>query len=90
MRISTSTEFLNNVPGPPSEEERALPVGRFESLTENVSNISRIAPTHDWVSLSILIWMMANVGWSVQLAGWGDLPSIIPTLLLGTIAAFII
>lgn len=34
--------------------------------------------------------MMASVGWSVQLAGWGDLPPIIPTLALGTLTAFFV
>jgi len=85
--LSTTTEFLNNVPGPPSIEEAADTRDRFEILTGTISNF---APIHDWISLSLLILMMANVGWSVQLAGWGDLPSVIPTLLLGTMAAFVV
>ncbi len=85
--MSTTTDFLNNVPGPPSAEERAYSAGLFESITDR---LSQFAPAYDWVSLAILIWMMTNVGWSVQLAGWGDLPSVIPTLLFGTFAAFVV
>jgi hypothetical protein len=33
--------------------------------------------------------MLLAVGWAVQLAEWGDLPSILPTLLLGWAAGFI-
>lgn len=85
--MSTATDFLKRVPGPPSSEEVARSGGRFESATDL---LTRFAPMYDWVSLVILVWMMSNVGWSVQLAGWGDLPSIIPSLLLGTLAAFVV
>ncbi len=33
---------------------------------------------------------MTIVGWSVELAGWGDLPSVIPTLVLGTTVSFVL
>lgn len=85
--MSTATDFLRNIPGPPTAEEVANARGRFDSLGGFFTGFT---PIHDWVSFGILIWMMANVGWSVQLAGWGDLPSIIPTLVLGTAAAFIV
>jgi transglutaminase-like putative cysteine protease len=84
--MSTATEFLHNIPGPPSVDEMTDSTSRFDGLSEA---LTRFAPVHDWVSISLLIWMMASVGWSVQLAGWGDLPSIIPTLLIGSIAAFV-
>ncbi|MBN4064503.1 transglutaminase domain-containing protein [Dehalococcoides mccartyi] len=85
--MSTATDFLRNIPGPPSVDEAARTSGRFESLVEMTT---RFAPIQDWVSFALLAWMMAAVGWSVQLAGWGDLPSVIPTLLFGTIAAFVV
>ncbi|MDP7090242.1 MAG: transglutaminase-like domain-containing protein [Dehalococcoidia bacterium] len=85
--MSTATDFLNNVPGPPTPEEISQSSGRFDSLVENVTHF---APAHDWISFIIMLWMMANVGWSVMLAGWGDLPSVVPTLLFGTIAAFMV
>lgn len=85
--MSTSTDFFKVVSTPPTVEELAVDSGRFESL---IQLVTRFSPVQDWVSLGILIYMMANVGWSVQLAGWGDLPSVIPTLLLGTITAFVV
>ena len=84
--MSTATDFLNNVPGPPSVGESSYRPSRLELLGDA---IARFAPIHDWVSFTILQWMMINVGWSVMLAGWGDLPSVIPTLMLGTVAAFV-
>ena len=83
--MSTATDFLKGIPGPPTAEETAADSSRFDPL---IQMVSRFASVQDWVSLGILIYMMANVGWSVQLAGWGDLPSVIPTLLFGTVAAF--
>jgi transglutaminase-like putative cysteine protease len=85
--MSTATEFLKNVPGPLTVDEIVESPGWFRSLGERML---RFAPVYDWVSLLILSWMMVNVGWSVQLAGWGDLPSIIPTLLFGSLAAFVV
>ena len=46
-------------------------------------------PIEDWITFGLLGVMLAAVGWSVQLAHWGDLPSILPTLLLGWLAAFL-
>jgi len=86
MKISTATDFLDTVPGPQLIVESSEQ-GRLESF---VYGITRFAPVHDWVTFTIFIWMMVNVGWSVQLAGWGDLPSVIPTLLMGTVAAFVV
>ena len=43
----------------------------------------------EWIALALLIWMLAMVGWSVQLARWGDLPNIIPTAIIGATAAFV-
>ncbi len=51
-------------------------------------SLRNIAPASDWIALLLIFWMLAAVGWSVGLARWGDLPSIIPTSLLGAAAAF--
>ena len=40
------------------------------------------------IAFVLLIWMLAMVGWSVQLARWGDLPNIIPTAIIGATVAF--
>lgn len=85
--MSTLTEIFDNVPDPSTAEESSQTKGRFEGLSDALTGL---APVHDWVSFFLLVWMMTFVGWSVQLAGWGDLPSIIPTLLIGTVAAFVI
>ncbi len=45
-------------------------------------------PANDWIALGLLGWMLAMVGWSVELAKWGDLPSIVPTTLFATAIAF--
>lgn len=84
--MSTATDVLGTSAGVGQVSAAGKSVRNFES-TGNA--LVRFAPVHDWVSLILLTWMMANVGWSVQLAGWGDLPSIIPTLLLGMLAAFV-
>ena len=42
------------------------------------------------IALALLLWMLAMVGWSVQLARWGDLPSIIPTAIIGATVAFVL
>ena len=85
--MSTATDVLGSKAGAAPIRATGESIRNFES-TGNA--LARFAPVHDWVSLIILSWMMANVGWSVQLAGWGDLPSIIPTLLMGMLAAFIV
>ena len=46
-------------------------------------------PVSDWIALGLLAWMLAMVGWSVQLAKWGDLPNIVPTALFATAIAFL-
>ena len=74
--MSTDTDLLSHVPGTQSPSESSYRPSRLEMLGDA---IARFAPIHDWVSFTILQWMMVNVGWSVMLAGWGDLPSVIPT-----------
>ena len=83
--MNTATEFLN--------QSAQLPPETAEQANEKNSPnraILKFAPIYEWISLGILISMMIIVGWSVELAGWGDLPSVIPTLVIGTIAAFVI
>lgn len=45
-------------------------------------------PISDWIALGLLAWMLAMVGWSVQLANWGELPNIVPTALIAAAVAF--
>ncbi len=49
----------------------------------------RRVPIEDWITFVLLGVMLLAVGWAVQLAGWGDLPAIIPTLLMGWVAGFL-
>ena len=58
------------------------------SLNRMGSPLRRVSVA-DWITLGLLAVMLVSVGWSVQLANWGDLPSILPTLSLGMLAAFI-
>ena len=85
--MSTTTDFLKSIPGPPPVAEIEDTQSRIGAVGER---LTRFAPVYDWVSFLILTWMLVAVGWSVQLAGWGDLPSIIPTLILGSTAAFVV
>ena len=84
--MSTATDFFEHTPDASSVSSSVYSKNRFEII---FAAIARFAPIYDWVSFTILQWMMLNVGWSVMLAGWGDLPSVIPALVLGTVAAFI-
>ena len=83
--MSTATESLNQSSQLPPETVK-------QASEKNSSNwaILKFAPIYEWISLGILTSMMIIVGWSVELAGWGDLPSVIPTLVIGTITAFVI
>ena len=45
-------------------------------------------PISDWIALALLAWMLAMVGWSVQLANWGELPNIVPTAIIAAAIAF--
>ena len=45
-------------------------------------------PANDWIALGLLAWMLAMVCWSVELAIWGELPSIVPTSLVAAVLAF--
>ncbi len=53
------------------------------------TRLLKSVPFSDLIALGLLFWMMTMVGWSVQLARWGDLPSIVPTLLIGSTIAFV-
>ncbi len=73
-------------PGPRSlddlSQSRKWPSIPFGRLLSQV-------PVEDWITFGLLGVMLVAVGWSVQLAKWGDLPSILPTLLMGWVAGFI-
>ncbi len=56
----------------------------------DVGALLRRIELRDWVTLGILVWMLGSVAWSVQLSRWGDLPSIIPTVMLGLITGFVL
>lgn len=64
------------------DQQRNWPTIPFEGLIKRV-------PVEDWITFGLLGFMLVSVGWSVQLAKWGDLPIIIPTLIMGWIAGFI-
>lgn len=49
----------------------------------------RRVPIEDWITFLLLGVMLLAVGWAVQLSGWGDLPSIMPTLLLAWTTGFL-
>lgn len=54
----------------------------------NVGRVTRLASVEDWVTFGLLLCMLWALGWSVWLADWGDLPSLLPTLTLGSVLAF--
>jgi len=42
----------------------------------------------DWITAVLLGAMLMAVSWAVHLSGWGDLPSLIPTALMGGVIAY--
>jgi len=46
-------------------------------------------PVEDWVTLGLLICMFATVAWSLQLADWGNSPSLLPTLTAASVAGLV-
>ena len=46
-------------------------------------------PLEDWVTLGLLACMFATVAWSLQLADWGDSPSLLPTLIAASVAGLV-
>ncbi len=64
------------------DRQRNWPTFPFEGWFRRV-------PVEDWITFILLGVMLVSVGWAVQLAEWGDLPPIIPTLLMGWVAGFI-
>jgi hypothetical protein len=63
--------------------------GREQVCSARIPWILEVVPVTDWITFALLGVMLVAVGWAVQLAEWGDLPSILPTLILGWIAAFL-
>lgn len=60
-----------------------------QSLTTYSRQIWKGASGSEWIAFALLAWMLAMVGWSVQLARWGDLPNIVPSALMGASSAFL-
>ena len=84
--MSTISGLLRRAPavGRPGEqaagEDRASGRGPFAWLLQ--------VALEDWVTAVLLTAMLVSVAWSVQLARWGDLPSLIPTVLIAGVAGF--
>ena len=82
--MSTATGTMGQqTPGPFSR------TAREDARETRVPWILQVVPLTDWITFALLGVMLVSVGWAVQLAKWGDLPSILPTLILGWIAAFL-
>ncbi len=84
--MTTITADIGNVFGRTTRSARRRRLlGRRLLRRTLLSDIS----ASDWIALGLLAWMLAMVGWSVQLAQWGELPSIVPTALIATALAFL-
>ncbi len=84
--MTTTTADIANIFGRSTRSSRSRRVWRQRMIRRAL--VAEI-PSSDWLSLGLLIWMLAMVGWSVQLANWGDLPSIVPTSMIGATLAFL-
>lgn len=83
--MTTATAQLGNVFGRSSRSARSRRViGRRLMRRLLIVDI----PINDWIALGLLTWMLAMVGWSIQLANWGDLPNIVPTAIMAAAIAF--
>lgn len=83
--MTTATAELGNIFGRSTRSARSRRVMRRRLMRR--AFLADI-PISDWIALSLLAWMLAMVGWSVQLAKWGDLPNIVPTALMAAVIAF--
>ena len=83
--MTTTAAEIGGIFGRSSRSVRARRVWRRRLVRRAL--VAEI-PANDWIALGLLGWMLAMVGWSVELARWGDLPSIIPTTLFATAIAF--
>lgn len=83
--MTTATAELGNIFGRSTRSARSRRVMRRRLMRR--AFLADI-PISDWIALALLVWMLAMVGWSVQLAKWGDLPNIVPTALMAAVIAF--
>ncbi len=82
--MSTSVETLGRA-GPLPD----LNMARWLRWLKLPMRLLKSVPLSDLIALGLLFWMLWMVGWSVQLARWGDLPSIAPTMLIGSATALV-
>lgn len=85
--MTTTTAELGNIFGRSTRSARSRRVIRRRLMRR--AFLADI-PISDWIALGLLAWMLAMVGWSVQLAEWGDLPNIVPTALIAAVIAFFV
>ncbi len=83
--MTTTTAELGNIFGRSTRSARSRRVMRRRLMRRAFLADITIS---DWIALALLAWMLAMVGWSVQLANWGDLPNIVPTALIAAVIAF--
>lgn len=85
--MSTASGALNPNLGPARGSDKSE--SRMRAPADMLVGTLQKVPVTDWITLGLLGVMLLSVGWSVQLADWGDLPPLIPTLMLGWAAAFL-
>ncbi|MXX93284.1 MAG: transglutaminase domain-containing protein [Chloroflexi bacterium] len=83
--MTTTTAELGNIFGRSARSARSRRVMRRRIMRRAFLADITIS---DWIALALLAWMLAMVGWSVQLANWGDLPNIVPTAIIAAVIAF--
>jgi len=65
----------------------AYSAGRIAGV---VPRAVRGLPLEDWVTFGLLVSMFATVAWSLQLADWGNSPTLLPTLVAASAAGLIL
>ncbi|MXZ02316.1 MAG: hypothetical protein F4Y88_01180 [Chloroflexi bacterium] len=83
--MTTATAELGNIFGRSTRSARSRRVMRRRLMRRAFLADITIS---EWIALALLAWMLAMVGWSVQLANWGDLPNIVPTAIIAAVIAF--
>ena len=84
--MTTATADFGNLFGRSDRSARARRLWRGRMMRRAL--IADV-PISDWIALALLAWMLSMVGWSVQLANWGELPNIVPTALIAAAVAFL-
>ena len=83
MSASTGTAVALDRAGEADVRARSSAGGASSVLIGRMLDL----PLEEWVSLALLTCMSITAAWSLQLANWGDSPSVLPSLFVAGVVA---